>query len=124
MGCLSQQIDSLVEKARIACKTYSEFVKAFERIRQGVRESVKVVSKTCKALEYRVETRESEIVELVVRVSGGIVKLQLTSPLPQIVASGVVWSAAELVSRMLRRKRFLGELVAEYYYDVSTATLE
>jgi len=124
MGCLSQQIDGLVEKTRIAYKTYSEFVKAFEHIRQCVKESVKAISKTCKALEYHVETRESKIAELIVRASGGIVKLHLTSPLPQIVASGVVWSAAELVSRMLRRKRFLGELVAEYYYDVSTATLE
>jgi len=124
MGCLSQQIDNLVEKARTTYKTYLDFIEALEHIRQNVRETAKVVSKTCKALEHNVETRESKIAELVVRVSGGVVKLQLSSPLPQIVASGVVWGAAELVSRMLRRKRLLGELVVEYYYDVSTATLE
>ena len=121
---MSRQIDNLVEKTKIACKTYSELVKSLEHVRQGIEEVAKAVSKTPRALEYRVETKGSRIAELVVRASGSIVKSQLPSLLPQIVVSGAVWGTAKLVSRALRRRRRLGELLAEYYRDVSTATLE
>jgi len=124
MGCLSQRIGDLIEKAKILCKTYSELAKSLGYVRQGVEEVAKAMSKTPKALEYHVETRESKIAELIVRASGGIVKLHLPSLLSQVVASGVVWGTAELASRALRRKKLLRELLAEYYCEVSTATLE
>lgn len=105
-------------------KTYSELVRSLEHVRQGIGEVAKAVSKTPRALEYYVETRESRIVGFIVRTSGGIAKFQLSSIIPQVAVSGVILSTAELASRTLRRKKLLGELLAEYYCDVLTATLE
>ena len=124
MGCLSQHIDSLVEKAKITYKTCSELVKSLEHVRQGIREVAKAVSKTPRALEYRIETRGAKFAKLVVRTSSSIVKLQIPSLLPQLATSGAAWGVAELASRAFRRKKRLEELLAEYYCDASTATLE